>query len=202
MGPLMFDHLFLCFSTALLCFLLGHEVDPDWTRHVRLLCVLQRALSAANSAHMCFGGPHTAAFSVRSTVCATLYQRHVCLWPPPHVWPCDHRWARAVMATWCFLLRGHSSDALPGGPLSPRCILRGPSCQRWLHKLSQWRELLVWFMCFVVHRRLTWAALNQNSIYIWKHVHLFLFGKLAKVVTAITRAACNSCKLTGHNCEC
>lgn len=119
----------LFFSTALLCFLLGHEVDLDWTRHVRLLCVLQRPLSAPNSAHMCFGGPHTAAFSVRWTVCATLYQRHVCLWPPPHVWPCDHRWAWAVMATWCFLLRLHSGDALPGGPLSPRCILRGRSCQ-------------------------------------------------------------------------
>lgn len=56
-------------------------------------------------------------------------------------------------------------------------------------------------MCFIVHRCLTRAALNRNSIYIWKHVHLYLFEKLAKVVTAITRAARNSDKLMGHNFE-
>lgn len=83
MGPLMFDHLFLCFSTALLRFLVGHEVDPDWTCHVRLLCVSQRPLSAANSAHMCFGGPHTAAFSVRWTVCVCDSVPALCLFMAP-----------------------------------------------------------------------------------------------------------------------
>ena len=118
---LMSDQLFplSLFSLALLCFLFCHEVDPDWACHVRLSVYVSVSFCPFVTAHAC----RTHALSwglVRwpplsdevNRVFVTARQLYVCLRAPPHVWRLGHRWSRAVMATWCFLLCGCSRDAM------------------------------------------------------------------------------------------
>lgn len=117
---LTFDQYFLShffFSVALLCFLLSHEVDPYWACHVRPLCMWVSFVCLSQ---------HTLAAHTRvwglvrwpllsdevNCVFATIHQLYVCLRAPPHVCRHDCQRSRAVMATWCFLLRGCSCDAM------------------------------------------------------------------------------------------
>lgn len=77
---LLSDQYFLSLfiSLALLCFLLSHEVDPDWACHVRLLCMWECLLSVGNitcALHTCafedsYGG---LSCQMRLTVCLWLY---------------------------------------------------------------------------------------------------------------------------------